>query len=102
MRTMRKLVVALVVPWALFGGAMALASMSDADRQLFEAVRAQDPETALYALSSGAYAKAREPDGTTPLHYAAHYGDTRLIAALLKGKADPNAENDFGLKRRRC
>ena len=26
-------------------------------------------------LVGGADAKAREPDGTTPLHYAAHYGD---------------------------
>ena len=35
--------------------------------------KAQDPETALYALSQGVDANSREPDGTTPLHYAAHY-----------------------------
>ncbi len=45
----------------------------DANAQLFEALQAQDPETALYALTQGADAKAREADGTTPLHYAAHY-----------------------------
>jgi ankyrin repeat protein len=71
-------------------------SRGDANRQLFEALQSQDPETALFALSEGADPMAREPDGTTPLHYAAHYADTRLIAALLKAKADPNAVNNFG------
>jgi len=96
MRTMHNWLVALVAPLMLTAAATAVASVSEADRQLFDALRAQDPETALYALSSGADAKAREPDGTTPLHYAAHHGDTRLIGALLKAKADPNAVNDFG------
>ena len=89
---MRKLLwLALAVP------VLALAAgQGDANRQLFEALHSQDPETALYALSQGADAKAREPDGTTPLHYAAHQADVRLIEALLKAKADPNARNDFG------
>jgi ankyrin repeat protein len=30
------------------------------------------------------------------LHYAAHYADARLVAALLKARADPNARNEFG------
>jgi ankyrin repeat protein len=92
MNAMRSLLV-----MALLAPIVALASVrEDANRQLFEALRAQDPETALYALESGADAKAREPDGTTPLHYAAHYGDVRLVTALLKAKADPDAANEFG------
>ena len=77
---------------AIAGGADPAA----ANARLFEALKAQDPETALYALGEGAAASAREIDGTTPLHYAAHIGDARLIAALLKAKADPNARNEFG------
>ncbi|HYP79967.1 MAG TPA: ankyrin repeat domain-containing protein [Steroidobacteraceae bacterium] len=75
---------------------LAAESPAALNAQLFDALKAQDPETALYALSAGADARAHEPDGTTPLHYAAHFADPRLIAALLKAKADPNARNEFG------
>src|SRR5690606_33074330 len=71
---------------------------AERNRALFDALRAQDGETALYLLKAGADARAREPDGTTPLHYAAHYADTRLIEALLKGRADPDAANEFGAR----
>jgi ankyrin repeat protein len=87
---MRKLMWLGLIP------ALAMAVGQDANRQLFAALQAQDPETALYALKQGADANAREPDGTTPLHYAAHYADITLINALLKAKANPNARNDFG------
>src|SRR5664279_5535275 len=66
------------------------------DMQLLEAAKAQDPETALYALQQGAAARAMEADGTTVLHYAAHFGSAALTQALLRAKADPNARNEFG------
>lgn len=91
---MRKLLCVLLLVPAL----AAATSREDANRQLFSALQSQDPETALYALSEGADPMAREPDGTTPLHYAAHYADIRLITTLLKAKADPNAVNNFGSK----
>lgn len=93
---MRKLLGAALLASLFVTPAWAVASRADLNAQLFEALKAQDPETALYALSEGADAKATEPDGTTPLHYAAHFADARLIAALLKAKADPNARNEFG------
>jgi ankyrin repeat protein len=66
------------------------------DLQLLEAAKAQDPETALYALTQGADPAARESDGTTALHYAAHHGLAPLVEQLLRSKADPNARNEFG------
>ena len=45
---------------------------------------------------SGADATRGRPDGTTALHWAAYYGDAKLVQALLAAKADPNARNDFG------
>ncbi len=66
------------------------------DAQLLDAARSQDPETALYALQQGADPRAREPDGTTALHYAAHYALLPLAEALVKGRADASARNDYG------
>ena len=63
------------------------------DTQLLESARSQDPETALYALKQGANPMAREPDGTTALHYAAHYGSVALAEQLLRAKVDANARN---------
>ena len=97
---MRRLRLAVVIAGSWVAGAPGPAALAmetaTPTGQLFAALKAQDPETALYALSAGADAKAKEEDGTTPLHYAAHFADARLVAALLKAKADPNAHNEFG------
>jgi ankyrin repeat protein len=37
-----------------------------------------------------------EPNGTTPLHYAAYREDVDLVERLLKAGAKPNVKNDFG------
>jgi hypothetical protein len=66
------------------------------DRALLESARAARSDLALAALAHGASAGVKEPEGTTALHYAAHFGDAKLVAALLSAKADPNARNEFG------
>ena len=40
--------------------------------------------------------RAKEVDGTTALHYAAHYDDAELVKRLIKAGADLNAANDYG------
>ncbi len=39
---------------------------------------------------------ARDVDGTTALHWAAHSGDAELAQALIRGGADVRAVNDYG------
>ncbi|HEV7714249.1 MAG TPA: ankyrin repeat domain-containing protein, partial [Steroidobacteraceae bacterium] len=40
---------------------------------------------------------ARESDGTTPLHWAAHNGDLELVKRLIKAGANVKAVNDYGV-----
>ncbi|MDX1562301.1 MAG: ankyrin repeat domain-containing protein [Gammaproteobacteria bacterium] len=47
-------------------------------------------------VTGGADVNARGPDGTTPLMWAAYYGDLALVEALLEAGADPTLANAFG------
>lgn len=47
-------------------------------------------------LASGANVNQAEPDGTTALHWAAHYGDSQFVATLLKAGARADATNEYG------
>jgi len=55
-----------------------------------------DHQGVLNALHQGASAKARDVDGTTALHWAAHLGDASLAKELIHAGADPRAVNDYG------
>ncbi len=58
--------------------------------------RSKQHDEALKLLAGGADAKAKDVDGTTALHWAAHYGDADLAEKLVKAGADVNAVNDYG------
>ncbi len=48
------------------------------DRQLFDGTEgAGSGDCAVCADGRAPMRKAQKPDGTTPLHYAAHFGETR-------------------------
>lgn len=51
---------------------------------------------ALLACGAAAAADGVDPDGTTPLHWAAHEGDVAKVDALIRKGADVNARNRFG------
>ncbi|MBI3048540.1 MAG: ankyrin repeat domain-containing protein [Acidobacteria bacterium] len=65
--------------------------------RLMEAIRRGDSAAARRELmQNSAAARQRGTGGTTPLMYAALYGDLALLRMLLDHGADPNAANDLG------
>ncbi len=48
------------------------------------------------AHSLPAAARATQPDGMTPLHWAAHHGATATVDSLLRAGADPRARTQYG------
>ncbi|HWG30951.1 MAG TPA: ankyrin repeat domain-containing protein [Steroidobacteraceae bacterium] len=77
---------------------LALGSVAWADNgsPLVDAVEAKNREAVVALLDKGVDVRQRSADGTTALHWAAHYDDRDLVKRLLKGGADPNVVNDYG------
>src|SRR5215510_2013533 len=76
-----------------FAGGVAWAAP---DGTLIAAAEGKDHAGALKLIASGADVRAKDVDGTTALHWAAHYADVDLVDALIKKGADVNASNDYG------
>jgi uncharacterized protein len=88
---MRRMVIFLL---GLLGATVASAAAS---ATLLDAVRAQDAAATARLLAEGAPGvSSRASDGTTALHWAAHWGDVALVERLLKAGADARAVNDYG------
>ncbi|MDH3438825.1 MAG: ankyrin repeat domain-containing protein [Betaproteobacteria bacterium] len=68
-----------------------------AEVSLLEAVEEGDRATALKLLEAGRDVRARGPDGTTALMWAAYHDDAELVGRLLDAGADVNATNDYGV-----
>ena len=85
--------------WALLAlASIALAAHARDDwTPLLEAARNADHETALLLVRDGADVEAVEADGTSALHWAAHFGDAPLVEALLAAGADAAAANRYGM-----
>jgi uncharacterized protein len=64
---------------------------------LLDAARSADRSAALELVRRGADVNATEADGTSALHWAAHFGDTELVAELLAAGADASAANRYGM-----
>ena len=80
--------------WAWFP--LALSAATDAP-DLFRAVRDDDRAAVQQLLRQGANPNAREPDGTTPLGWAAVRTNGEIAGLLLKAGADANLTNELGL-----
>lgn len=72
-----------------------LAAQANA-QSLVDLVEQQKFAEALQSIAGGADVNTPSVDGTTPLHYAAYYGNTELVQRLLRAEANPNTKNDYG------
>jgi len=63
---------------------------------LVDAVKNQDAESVRALLKQHVDVNAPEADGTTALHWAAHWGDLETVDALLREGANVSALNRYG------
>ena len=62
-----------------------------------DAAERRDQSTVRALLAKGADVNAAQVDGTTALHWAAHYDDAEAAALLVKAAANVNAANRYGV-----
>lgn len=70
---------------------------SPGDLSLLNAVREGRGELVQTLLDRGARVNAPEPDGTTALHWAAHWDDLDTATRLIRAGANVNATTDLGI-----
>src|SRR6266700_631121 len=82
---------------AAFATMFALAGSAYAQpAALADRIQSGDRRAALAMIAAGADVNQAQPDGTTPLHWAAYRVDRELVQALLKRGARPNSVNRYG------
>jgi ankyrin repeat protein len=75
----------------------ALHAEPNTDLRLIDAIRKHDTAAARALLKAGANVNARQGDGATALHWAAHRDDMELADLLLRAGANVNAADDLGV-----
>src|ERR1700722_13591270 len=76
---------------------LALASYSAAaGSEAADAAQNRDIEALHTLIKQRANVNAAQPDGTTALHWAAHWNDLESVNLLLKAGADAKAANRYG------
>ncbi|MCY3842818.1 MAG: ankyrin repeat domain-containing protein, partial [Acidobacteria bacterium] len=95
-RPILPLIAFLLVAFAPAGGATAPGEAADAN--LIDAIRVADAAGVRVAIERGADVVAADPDGTTPLHWAAHSDEPAIVELLLAAGAEPQAANRYGVR----
>ena len=75
---------------------LVLAQAAKSPKDLATLVQAGDSKLALQQIQAGADVNHGQPDGTTPLIWAASRGDEEIAEALIAKKADVNSHNELG------
>jgi ankyrin repeat protein len=80
-----------------FAGTVILAAQLQAgSADAADAAQNRDVATLRRLLSQHSNPSAAQPDGTTALHWAAHWGDSEAVKLLLQSGANARAANRFG------
>ena len=82
--------VCLVLAWVNLAGAAA-------DPQLVRAAKERDEKTVQALLKTQADVNARQADGATALHWAAHWDDLQVANLLIRSGANVNAATELGI-----
>ena len=75
---------------------LAVNSFAAGASSLLDAVKSKDKDSIRTLLRQGADVKTPEPDGTTALHWAAHWNDLETADLLIRAGADVRAANRYG------
>ncbi|HET9830386.1 MAG TPA: ankyrin repeat domain-containing protein [Vicinamibacterales bacterium] len=81
---------------AAFVMSLAIAATASAQATLADRIQSGDRRAALAMLDAGADVNRAQPDGSTPLHWAAYRVDQELVQRLLKQGAKANVVNRYG------
>src|SRR4029450_7415361 len=98
MRIQAKYLQGAAVALLLGVAAPALSAPSIVDTRLVTAAESQDKTAIQSLLQNGAYVGGTQPDGTTALHWAVHWGDLESAELLMLFGADLTAKNDYGAR----
>jgi uncharacterized protein len=74
-----------------------LSAAGGSESRLVEAVKSGDQEAIRLLVKQPGAVNATEPDGTTPLHWAARADDVATVRLLLRAGARPDAANRYGV-----
>src|SRR5215467_8939747 len=75
---------------------LALAATARAQSRLADLIQSGDRRAALVMIDGAVDVNRPQPDGTTPLHWAAYRVDQELVQRLLKKGAKANVVNHYG------
>lgn len=81
----------------LFTALLGSLSAAMPERALADLVEKGDFEEAFQLIASGHEVNATQPDGTTPLMWAAFHANAEFVEYLLRQRADPVAKNRYSV-----
>jgi ankyrin repeat protein len=80
----------LLVAWSVVG-------LGAADSRLVDAIKSGNKSAIRVLANQAPLVNGREPDGTTPLHWAARVDDLEAVRLLLRAGANAQAANRYGV-----